>query len=83
MSRSRRMTMRRGPFWFSGSADAIYQNLNLVHDEKPDIVCVFGADHIYPTVESALRQIHPPLHTEEELTRCPLGVSAQPKTIRP
>ena len=39
--------MRRGPFWFSGSADAIYQNLNLVHDEKPDIVCVFGADHIY------------------------------------
>ncbi|HEY1741330.1 MAG TPA: glucose-1-phosphate adenylyltransferase [Acidimicrobiia bacterium] len=39
--------MRRGPFWFSGSADAIYQNLNLISDEKPDIVCVFGADHIY------------------------------------
>ena len=39
--------MRRGPHWFSGSADAIYQNLNLISDEKPDIVCVFGADHIY------------------------------------
>src|SRR6478672_267709 len=39
--------MRRGPSWFSGSADAIYQNLNLISDEKPDIVCVFGADHIY------------------------------------
>ena len=39
--------MRRGPFWFQGSADAIYQNLNLIHDENPDIVCVFGADHIY------------------------------------
>ena len=39
--------MRRGPFWFQGSADAIYQNLNLIHDESPDIVCVFGADHIY------------------------------------
>ncbi len=39
--------MRRGPHWFSGSADAIYQNLNLLSDEKPDIVCVFGADHIY------------------------------------
>ena len=39
--------MRRGPFWFQGSADAIYQNLNLIHDERPDIVCVFGADHIY------------------------------------
>lgn len=39
--------MRRGPQWFSGSADAIYQNLNLIADENPDIVCVFGADHIY------------------------------------
>jgi glucose-1-phosphate adenylyltransferase len=39
--------MRRGPHWFSGSADAIYQNLNLLYDERPDIVAVFGADHIY------------------------------------
>jgi glucose-1-phosphate adenylyltransferase len=39
--------MRRGPHWFSGSADAIYQNLNLVYDERPEIVAVFGADHIY------------------------------------
>ncbi len=39
--------MRRGPRWFEGSADAIYQNLNLILDERPDIVCVFGADHIY------------------------------------
>jgi len=39
--------MRRGPRWFSGSADAIYQNLNLLYDERPDIVAVFGADHIY------------------------------------
>jgi glucose-1-phosphate adenylyltransferase len=39
--------MRRGPQWFQGSADAIYQNLNLIYDENPDIVCVFGADHIY------------------------------------
>ncbi len=39
--------MRRGPHWFSGSADAIYQNLNLIYDEKPDHVVVLGADHIY------------------------------------
>jgi glucose-1-phosphate adenylyltransferase len=39
--------MRRGPYWFSGSADAIYQNLNLINDERPDHVAVFGADHIY------------------------------------
>jgi glucose-1-phosphate adenylyltransferase len=39
--------MRRGPYWFSGSADAIYQNFNLLYDERPVYVCVFGADHIY------------------------------------
>jgi glucose-1-phosphate adenylyltransferase len=39
--------MRRGPYWFTGSADAIYQNLNLISDDRPDLVCVFGADHIY------------------------------------
>jgi glucose-1-phosphate adenylyltransferase len=39
--------MRRGPRWFAGSADAIYQNFNLLTDERPDHVIVFGADHIY------------------------------------
>lgn len=39
--------MRRGPHWYSGSADAIFQNLNLIDDEKPTHVLVFGADHIY------------------------------------
>jgi glucose-1-phosphate adenylyltransferase len=38
---------RLGPHWFEGSADAIHQSLNLIHDERPDYVCVFGADHIY------------------------------------
>src|SRR5437763_9613218 len=39
--------MRSGPRWFSGSADAIYQSLELIEDERPDYICVFGADHIY------------------------------------
>ncbi|HEX3615925.1 MAG TPA: glucose-1-phosphate adenylyltransferase [Solirubrobacteraceae bacterium] len=39
--------MRRGPRWFEGSADAIFQNINLLRDERPDHVIVFGADHIY------------------------------------
>lgn len=39
--------MRQGPRWFLGSADAIFQNLNLVYDERPDHILVFGADHIY------------------------------------
>ena len=39
--------MRAGPRWFLGSADALYQNLNLVYDHRPAHVLVFGADHIY------------------------------------
>jgi glucose-1-phosphate adenylyltransferase len=38
---------RLGPKWFAGSADAIYQSLNLVYDENPAYVVVFGADHVY------------------------------------
>ena len=38
---------RLGPRWYTGSADAIYQSLNLVYDENPDYVVVFGADHVY------------------------------------
>ncbi|MCL4801611.1 MAG: glucose-1-phosphate adenylyltransferase [Burkholderiales bacterium] len=39
--------MREGPSWFQGTADAVYQNLNLVAHHNPDIVAVFGADHVY------------------------------------
>jgi glucose-1-phosphate adenylyltransferase len=38
---------RVGKHWYLGSADAIFQSLNLVNDEKPDIVVVVGADHVY------------------------------------
>ena len=38
---------RLGPWWQTGSADAIYQSLNLIYDDRPDIVVVFGADHVY------------------------------------
>ena len=38
---------RLGPWWQTGSADAIYQSLNLIYDDRPDIVMVFGADHVY------------------------------------
>lgn len=38
---------RLGPRWYTGSADAILQSLNLIYDEQPDYVLVFGADHVY------------------------------------
>ena len=39
--------MRHGPAWFQGTADAVYQNIHLIESMQPDIVAVFGADHIY------------------------------------
>jgi glucose-1-phosphate adenylyltransferase len=38
---------RLGPHWYTGSADAIFQSMNLINDENPDLVVVFGADHVY------------------------------------
>src|SRR5262252_679370 len=38
---------RAGETWYRGTADAVFQNLNLVQDFGPDLVAVFGADHIY------------------------------------
>ncbi|MDQ7844362.1 MAG: glucose-1-phosphate adenylyltransferase [Armatimonadota bacterium] len=39
--------MRWGESWYQGTADAVYQNLNLIRDFSPDIVAIFGADHVY------------------------------------
>jgi glucose-1-phosphate adenylyltransferase len=49
---------RLGPRWFLGSADAIYQSLNLVHDEHPDYIVVFGADHVYRMDARQMLQQH-------------------------
>lgn len=39
--------MRMGPEWFQGTADAVFQNMALIKDSNPDLVLIFGADHIY------------------------------------
>ena len=39
--------MREGPEWFQGTSDAVFQNINLIKSHAPDLVAVFGADHIY------------------------------------
>ncbi|MGW2959195.1 glucose-1-phosphate adenylyltransferase [Streptomyces sp. NPDC001220] len=49
---------RLGPRWYLGSADAILQSLNLVHDEQPDYVAVFGADHVYRMDPRQMLQQH-------------------------
>jgi len=49
---------RLGPRWYTGSADAILQNFNLIHDENPKHVIVFGADHVYRMDPDQMYQQH-------------------------
>lgn len=39
--------MQMGPEWFKGTADAIFQNISLIKQHNPELVVIFGADHIY------------------------------------
>ncbi len=50
--------MRLGKIWFRGTADAIYQNLNLIFDEQPDDVLVFSGDHVYVMDVSQMLEYH-------------------------
>jgi len=52
--------------WYLGTADAVFQNLNLVRETKPDQVCVFGSDHIYFMDISQMMRAH--IKTGAEVT---------------
>lgn len=49
---------RLGKQWYLGSADALLQSMNLMNDEKPDIIVVFGADHVYRMDARAMVEAH-------------------------
>ncbi|NNU26362.1 glucose-1-phosphate adenylyltransferase [Isoptericola sediminis] len=49
---------RVGKHWYLGSADAIHQSLNIIEDERPDIVVVVGADHVYRMDFSQMVEAH-------------------------
>jgi len=64
--------MRAREGWYEGTADAIYQNLNLIADFRPDVIAVFGADHIYRMDIGQMVRRH--LETEADVTVAVLPV---------
>ncbi len=64
--------MRWGETWYRGTADAVYQNLNLIRDFEPDLVAVFGADHIYRMDVNQMIRFH--LEREADVTVAALPV---------
>lgn len=67
--------MRYGPKWFEGSADAIYQNLNIITDEEPEYTFVFGADHVYRMDVRQMLQFH--LDKKADLTVAAIPVPVE------
>jgi glucose-1-phosphate adenylyltransferase len=66
--------MRLGEFWYRGTADAVYQNLNLVRDARPRQVAVFGGDHVYMFAVDQMDQAH--RDNQADLTVAALPVPA-------
>ena len=68
--------MRVGPKWFEGSADAIYQNLNIITDEEPEFTFVFGADHVYRMDVRQMLEFHRQKRADLTVTAIPIPKEA-------
>ncbi len=67
--------MLEGQEWFLGTADAVYQNINLIEEQHPDLVAVFGADHLYRMDLRQMLRFH--LEREAEVSVAALPVSLE------
>jgi glucose-1-phosphate adenylyltransferase len=61
-----------GAVWYEGTADAIYQNLNLVRESSPHQVCVFGGDHIYFMDVSQMLRLHVRMEADVTIAAIPV-----------
>lgn len=68
--------MRTGKKWYQGTADAVFQNINLIEDEKPDYIAVFGADHIYKMDISQMLNFHRQVGAVATIAAMPRPISA-------
>ena len=67
--------MRMGKRWYEGTADAIYQNMNLIKDTDPEHVCIFGGDHIYRMDISQMLRFHKKREADLTVAAIPVPVS--------
>ncbi len=62
--------------WYEGNADAVYQNLNLIRDFSPDLVAVFGADHVYRMDVDQMIRSHTARQAEVTVAALPVPLHA-------
>jgi glucose-1-phosphate adenylyltransferase len=66
---------RLGKEWFRGSADAMFQSLNIMTDEDPDLVVVFGGDHMYKMDVNQMLDFHLDHHADVTVAAIPVPVA--------
>ncbi|MFH1023226.1 MAG: glucose-1-phosphate adenylyltransferase [Planctomycetota bacterium] len=66
--------MRTGESWYKGTADAINQNIHLIRNTKPDLVAVFGGDHIYRMDIRQMAQMHEEKKADVTVASLPVPV---------
>jgi len=64
-----------GEVWYRGTADAIYQNLNLIRETQPDFVCIFGGDHIYQMDVTQMLQAHVDRGADVTISAIPVALA--------
>lgn len=71
--------MLTGQDWFLGTADAVHQNLNLIENHRPDLVAVFGADHIYRMDIRQMMEFHNARDADVTVSALPvpLGIATE------
>ena len=70
--------MRLGTMWYRGTADAVRQNLNLIHDFDPDLVVVFGSDHVYRMDVGQMIQWHIERGADATVSTIPVPLKSAP-----
>ncbi|MCE3223708.1 MAG: ADP-glucose pyrophosphorylase [Nitrospira sp.] len=68
--------MNSGAGWYEGTADAVFQNLNLIRDFAPDIVAVFGADHVYRMDIRQMLRFHLEREADVSVATLPVPVAS-------
>ncbi len=64
--------MRTNASWYKGTADAVFQNLNIILDEAPKYVCVFGGDHVYKMDVSQMHAYHKKMNADLTISAIPV-----------
>ena len=69
-----------GETWYRGTADAIHQNINLIEQSKPDIVVVFGADHVYRMNVAEMIEFHRQVTADVTVATIPVDRTVRRRT---